>query len=405
MSALPGAAPLGGPPAHPPRPLTAPRPLLAPRPARLLGLVLLGAWAAGQWSRLVEPAAPGATLGALVLAVALAEAVDRVPPGRRRVAASLVVGVAFAAGVLVLAGTPPRLLVPSGWGGLGSGIGQGIQALPGATTPYDGADPWARTVILAGGGLLLGGGVLASRVMPAGGLGARAAAAIPLLVVAAVPGVVLADRAGVVSGLALFAALAVFLWIDRLGRAEALGALGLTAVAGVAGVVGGAALDVKHPWVNYESIAQHLSSHPAARFDWTQRYGPLDWPRTGRELLRVAMPRPVYLKTQNLDAFDGVRWRPAVSTSGIDRRAEFPADTALRQKWTESVRIVDRGLSSEQLVGAGTTLSTGPTPSPASPAGSPGTYVLSRALKPGDAYVATVYYPRPSPGRLAAAGD
>ena len=48
------------------------------------------------------------------------------------------------------------------------------------------------------------------------------------------------------------------------------------------------------------------------RFDWTQRYGPLLWPRTGNTVLDVqAAPEAwtgEYWKTENLDTFDGSGW-------------------------------------------------------------------------------------------------
>ena len=40
-------------------------------------------------------------------------------------------------------------------------------------------------------------------------------------------------------------------------------------------------------------------------FSWDHSYGPLDWPRDGRELLRVKAKRPAYWKATNLDDFDG----------------------------------------------------------------------------------------------------
>jgi transglutaminase-like putative cysteine protease len=386
-----------------PRRIPAAAPLLAPATARLAGLVLLAAWCAGQWSRLVAPAAPGALLGMLALALALAAGVARVAPGRRR-AAALAGGVlAFLAGTLTLAGAPLRLLEPPSWGSLLSGLGQGLEALPGASTPYSGADPWARTVILAGGGLLLAAGVLlAARRAGRPALGSRILAAGPLLLAAGVPAVVLSDKAGVVTGFALFSVLAAYLWLDRIRRADAALALVLAAGAGVAGVALGAVIDARKPWVDYEKLALSLSPAPSAHFTWNHRYGPLDWPRTGQILLRVAMHRPVYLKTEDLDDFDGVRWRHATVASGIDTRGEMPPES-VRRPWTQTIRVTDRGLASHELVGAGLVLSTEDVPSRPFVNGSPGTFALSGPLKPGDAYLARVYVPQPTDRQLAAA--
>ena len=54
-------------------------------------------------------------------------------------------------------------------------------------------------------------------------------------------------------------------------------------------------------------------SGPTSRcaFDWGHSYGPLDWPREGTEVLRVATTRPSYWKMRNLDDFDGEQWSDA----------------------------------------------------------------------------------------------
>ena len=61
-------------------------------------------------------------------------------------------------------------------------------------------------------------------------------------------------------------------------------------------------------------------------FSWDHGYGPLDWPRDGRELLRVKAKSPAYWKATNLDAFDGVRWRdgPHVARRDSASRASNP---------------------------------------------------------------------------------
>jgi hypothetical protein len=45
------------------------------------------------------------------------------------------------------------------------------------------------------------------------------------------------------------------------------------------------------------------------RFSWDHDYGPIRWPRDGRELFRVKAPRASYWKAETLDSFDGERWR------------------------------------------------------------------------------------------------
>ena len=59
------------------------------------------------------------------------------------------------------------------------------------------------------------------------------------------------------------------------------------------------------------------SPRKAEAFSWTHSYGPLNWPRDGRELLRIKATAPAYWKATNLDEFDGVRWRDG---SAVARR-------------------------------------------------------------------------------------
>ncbi len=126
------------------------------------------------------------------LAAGLAVALARVPQRRGWGVAALAGGGIALVGVLALAGAPARTFVPAHWGELARGIGDGLGALPGATTPYRGADPWARTVLEAGGGILLVLGGIAWALLPPRSLVRdRALTALPLLAVAGVPPVVL----------------------------------------------------------------------------------------------------------------------------------------------------------------------------------------------------------------------
>ena len=62
------------------------------------------------------------------------------------------------------------------------------------------------------------------------------------------------------------------------------------------------------PWWDYETWALETSASKSTAYTWNHTYGPLNWPRDGRELLRVKAQRPAYWKTENLDTFDGRRW-------------------------------------------------------------------------------------------------
>ena len=63
------------------------------------------------------------------------------------------------------------------------------------------------------------------------------------------------------------------------------------------------------PWVNYEKIAEDVASRGTVGYSWDHSYAPLDWPRDGRELLRIKAQVQSYWKAEVLDTFDGREWR------------------------------------------------------------------------------------------------
>ena len=68
------------------------------------------------------------------------------------------------------------------------------------------------------------------------------------------------------------------------------------------------AADGEEPWFDYKTFAESFGPDDPLAFDWGHSYGPLDWPREGSEVLRVATTRPSYWKMRNLDEFDGEQW-------------------------------------------------------------------------------------------------
>ena len=260
------------------------------------------------------------------------------------------VGLALAAVALVAAEVPVRMLFPDEWGTLAAGIGQGISSLPGVSVPYRGVDEWARTTLLLGGGLLIGlAALLAFRPGPeprgAGG------AAVALGVLYAVPVVEHNPGQPFLSG-ALFAVLLCgFLWLERLEQRFAGPALTAVVAAALAGVVVAPALDSSRPWLDYEQLAQDIAQRDATRFDWNHSYGELDWPRDGRELLRIRARSASYWKVTNLEQFDGVRWRRETVSQPLVRDTEF---NPRHPEWFQSLRIVVRNLSTRDFIGAGT---------------------------------------------------
>ena len=67
----------------------------------------------------------------------------------------------------------------------------------------------------------------------------------------------------------------------------------------------------------------------AERFDWNHRYGPINWPRSGRTLLMVKSAEPHYWKAETLDYFDGLRWSHTAAGDNIPIDAELPIRTTL----------------------------------------------------------------------------
>lgn len=374
-------------------------------PGLLRGLAFggLGLWGALVWARLVVPTSRPVLLAMAALAAGLAVALARVPQRRGWGVAALAGGGIALVGVLALAGAPARTFVPAHRGELARGIGDGLGALPGATTPYRGADPWARTVLEAGGGILLVLGGIAWALLPPRSLVRdRALTALPLLAVAGVPAVVL-PRQRVGEGVVLLVLLLAALGAEEVRRAEARAAAALAALAVVAGGLGALVLDGRAPWVPYQHLAESLVPGRLLTFDWDHSYGPLNWSRDGEEVLRVHMGRPVYLKTRALDDFDGRGWTSTPVAQGFGPGVAAPPDRPAA-RGTETLRVAIRSLRTRDVVGAGALLSVRSSPVGVLGGSSPGTLVATRPLRRGDSYLVRVWAPNPTASELARPG-
>ncbi len=373
-----------------------------PPAARLAGLVGLAAFGAWQWGLLVSPGAAGRIM--LALAAAAAGAWLLVVGARRgpaaRAAIAVVAALGAAALVLLAAGVPARLLAPGNWNDLLDGIWQGVEALPSIAVPYAGADPWPRLVILAGGGLLVAFAVLTAF----GALGrSRAARALPLtalLLLFVVPSVARELPDPFLRGAIFTVLVAGFLWLERVTPDSAPRAAALVAAAVGVGLLAAPLLDRETPILDVNDLAGEIASARGTTFDWDHRYGPLNWPRDGREVLRIKAAHAAYWKAENLDGFDGLRWLHVRGAAD----EEAPAAFYSHPEWTQDVRITVRALRSEQFIGAGNTLLIRDARAAPVAAGSPGTYDAGTPLRSGDSYVARVYTPRPTARELASAG-
>jgi transglutaminase-like putative cysteine protease len=392
-----------GAPGAAPREAPATGPLASPGIARLVGFFPLALFGALQWGQLLAPSAGGAMLVAVIAATGaggllIATGGDERRHVRAAGAIGAVVGLLLMG--LLVAGVPLRLLKPANWDELASGIGQGVESMPAITVPYRGVDEWVRTAIVASGAWLAGAAALIAfwprpkQRTP----GHSIAGAVALGALYTIPIVESGPRAPYLDGAVLCVLLATYLWLERL-RADQVG-VAFACVLAVA-VVGGfiaPRLDGSSPWLDYEQIAEDLQPEKAVTFNWNHVYGPMTWPRDGREVLRVKAPRQTYWKIVNLDEFDGLRW--------IDSgRVQSVVDTELKHRnWIETISVVDRGIRSREFVGAGHMIGVLPG-GPPSVQIEPGTFQTIRdPLTPGSSYKARVYVPRPTDRQLRTAG-
>jgi len=365
----------------------------------------LAAFGALHWAGMLQPAEPLRGLICVAVALAAVPALRRLhsTTGRRRAAALTGCAAVAVAVALLAAGVPARLLLPQHWGTLASGVWQGATTLPGVTIPYRGADDWARWSLEAGGGLLvLLAAVATFAGRSPGGGGRRLVAGAMLATLYAVPVIENNPHHPALSG-AIFALLAAaFVWLDRVERRHAGLALAGVLVTTAMGLAAGPRLDADRPWLDYEALAQDLTPTSATHFSWDHGYGPLDWPRDGREILRVKADRSAYWKAVSLQDFDGVRWRQARTRSSQTTDTEF---APRRPGWHQDIRVSVRNVTTKEFVAAGTTEELADSPRNFVRT-APGQFAtFRRPLRKGQSYRARVYVPRPSAGELAAAGS
>jgi transglutaminase-like putative cysteine protease len=307
------------------------------------------------------------------------------------------------AGIAVSVGLPARLLLPSGWGELFSGIGGGIGSLGGADYPYAGGDQWSRLALLLALAPLLGLATALSfwPTRRPGRWGSRLGL---VVLVAAYATAVTVSPPGqpLLQGAVLFALLAAWIWLPTLDRRSAALSAVLIGAAALLAVPIAARLDGSKPWVDYRHW--DWGGSPLGRtesFDWNHSYGPLDWSRDGRRVVDVKSRTPHYWATEVLDQFDGADWVGSTIGTGVDLplRRSGHGVAPLDRKWVTSARFDIRALSSQLLVGAGTVLSvSGVNGAVRTPEG----VALPSALGDGDSYSLRAYDPHPSPGQMRA---
>jgi protein-glutamine gamma-glutamyltransferase len=374
-----------------------------PERARLGAFAALGMFAALHWGALIQPAQGGNMLLSLLFALAGAGALIAIPadlPEWQRRTAVGVVAVVLLVLALLTAGVPLRMLGPRGWDELVAGMNQGISSTPAITVPYRGLDEWVRIAILSGGTALLALAALLA-FWPRRGVpdGYPLAAAVALGTLYAVPIIEHGPDSPFFDGTLFCILLAGFLWLERVRPEHLVLAVTCVVATAIAGAIIAPRVDGTRPWFNYEAFAEKLEPKKAEAFSWTHSYGPLTWPRDGREMLRIKAQAPAYWKATNLDEFDGVRWRdgPPSRNALVDARPN--------RRWMQTIEVIDRGLRSTQFVGAGTIQDILPGASRLALPQSDGTFVTaSKPLRPGDSYQALVYTPHPSDAQLRRSG-
>ena len=379
---------------------------LAAPAARALAFLALCGFAALQWMRMLEPPAAqragyavlaaGAAICGLLLA-------GRLPP-RARTPAAIVVAIGAFALALLGGGVADELLLPSRWGELAAGIGRGLSALPGARVPYRGLDEWTRLVLCLGGTTLAVLAALTAFWPRRRELGLRHVSLVLLMTLYAVPAVALDLSSQFLSGALLALLVVAYLRLERLRITDAGAAACLAVAVTILGLAAAPVLDTSQPWFDYETWALSNASSKSTSFSWDHSYGPLDWPRDGRELLRVKAKRPAYWKATNLDQFDGARWirdRSSANLDGCDVSAYLDEGSERGLQW---IRVSVRNLRTQTFITAGVACAIDSPRISSLPLGD-GTYAsMSRELRRGDAYRAYVYTPNPNGRERRAAG-
>jgi protein-glutamine gamma-glutamyltransferase len=389
---------------------------------RLATFAALAAFAAAHWSALVAAPSDGRTAlvvlvavgGGVVLSLLGSPVTDRLLTGalggRRRAARALIVALALLTGLAVLllglgaAGLELRLFGPENWSELADGLDRGLGGVQGVNWPYDGQDEWVRQTILLGAPFLLAiAATLTFFPVRRGAPLLRGAGLVVLLLLYGTPVTEHDPGEPLLRGLVLLILVAAWLWLPRLAAREAAVGAAVVLAVGILSLGPAAALDSERPWWDYTAWNWFGGGTPIT-FDWTHEYGPLDWPREGTTLLNIRSNRPHYWKVETLNTFDGLRWVRA-PYNNPDPLAELPRNFRFNptatwnfheynERWDEEIEVTVRSLTSELVVGAGTTYEVDDVRVSYSVDGT--TRLRGDPLEEGDTYTVHAYAPDPS---------
>jgi protein-glutamine gamma-glutamyltransferase len=390
---------------------------------RLATFAALAFFGAAHWAALVEAPPVGRTVLVVLVATGggaalvllgtastrrlLTRALGGRPRGTSALLAALALVIGFATMCLGLgaAGMPLRLLGPENWAEFADGLDRGLGGVEGVNWPYEGDDWWIRQTILLGAPFLLA--IAATLAFFPTRWGASLFRAAGLVVLLVLYGTAVTEHdpgEPLLRGLVLLVLVAAWLWLPRLGTREAGAGAAVVIALGVLSLPPAAALDGEDPWWNYKAWNWFGSGSPIT-FNWSHEYGPLDWPREGTTLLNIRSDRPHYWKVETLDGFDGLRWVRTQQAEIPDQFAELPMNFGFERgrtwnlreyndRWAEEIDVTVRSLTSELIVGAGTTYEVEGARVDYSADGT--TRLLGDPLEEGDSYTVLAYAPDPS---------
>ncbi len=374
-------------------------------PVRLVVFAVFAIVAALQWGTLIaDPPTTRLIAVALVAsAVAAGLSLHAAFPAswRRRLAAALIV-LAGAAGALVAVGFAARDLPPWHWDRLADGIDIGLKGLGGSFDyPLTGAGDWARLLLIAPvAPLLVAAAALGFR--PGRDAGRPPVAGLVLLVTAfTIPAVARPIGAPVLWGAVLLVLTAAWLWGERVGR---LPAVALVAGLGVVAIPVATSLAGDDPPIDYRTWTVPGGSEGVS-FDWSQSYGPIDWPRNGEPVLEVHTDRANFWRAEVLDEFYGDVWRRSggggqpVPAEPIALGSAESGSVDSGRDWTQRARFEVLSMDSPLIVSPGLPTSIdGVDGAESDPDGT--TRLESEPLTAGSEYTVDSYAPNPRPALL-----
>ena len=187
-------------------------------------------------------------------------------------------------------------------------------------------------------------GVLAA---PRRSSASRARRCSSLVVLYVVPVVAIGFGVEFLSGAVFTLLMVAFLRLEKLRRPDALGAAALAAGRDARRARRRARAQPRHAVVRLRDVgARDVVVEVDVVHAGTTAYGGLNWPRDGRELLRVRARQPAYWKAENLDEFDGRGVAPlAGPLRGRGAARRRPARRC--ERWTQR----DQGLDPQPAHG------------------------------------------------------